>query len=275
MFAAEPRLSPAGSSSPPASPGPPSNGEAEQKFVPSPTKLGDQKPFRGFDITSLIRKDDDDDKVRSPPGSPRKLGRVSPCAGSPSTPSSSPNVSLGPPQSPPSNPYTNLFNSGLYQQYLGQLLAGAGGAGGGPAINPMLLQAQLAMAAQNNIHNNSALLASYQERLKQSRYSPYPAPGGLTSHQAGIASAFKALGGGGLGKGGGGMSPRSPPVSPPHSASPPALAPPSPNSLKSDPPPAQTSPARSDIKNIENMINGLNGTSEGRFSLSHADSRLS
>ena len=33
--------------------------ERENKFVSSPTKLPDQKPFRGFDITSLIRKDDD------------------------------------------------------------------------------------------------------------------------------------------------------------------------------------------------------------------------
>ena len=34
--------------------------ERENKFVSSsPTKLPDQKPFRGFDITSLIRKDED------------------------------------------------------------------------------------------------------------------------------------------------------------------------------------------------------------------------
>ena len=34
--------------------------ERENKLVSSsPTKLPDQKPFRGFDITSLIRKDDD------------------------------------------------------------------------------------------------------------------------------------------------------------------------------------------------------------------------
>ena len=58
------------------------------------------------------------------------LGAGSPC--------SSPNISVGPPQSPPTNPYTNLFNSSLYQQYLGQLLAN----GGGPQapLNPMLLQ---------------------------------------------------------------------------------------------------------------------------------------
>ena len=54
------------------------------------------------------------------------------------SPCSSPNISVGPPQSPPTNPYTNLFNSSLYQQYLGQLLAN----GGGPQtpLNPMLLQ---------------------------------------------------------------------------------------------------------------------------------------
>ena len=36
--------------------------ERENKFSSlqlSPTKLPDQKPFRGFDITSLIRKDDE------------------------------------------------------------------------------------------------------------------------------------------------------------------------------------------------------------------------
>ena len=53
------------------------------------------------------------------------------------SPCSSPNISVGPPQSPPTNPYTNLFNSGLYQQYLGQLLANGGGP---PPLNPMLLQ---------------------------------------------------------------------------------------------------------------------------------------
>ena len=58
------------------------------------------------------------------------LGAGSPC--------SSPNISVGPPQSPPTNPYTNLFNSSLYQQYLGQLLANGGG--GQAPLNPMLLQ---------------------------------------------------------------------------------------------------------------------------------------
>ena len=201
---------------------------------------------------------------------------------------------MGPPQSPPSNPYTNLFSSGLYQQYLGQLLASAGGggvAGGGPppgpppGLNPMLLQAQLAMAAHNNpllaMNMNNANMIS--ERLKQNRFSPYSmsqptnnagpppnqtSPSPLTS---GLASAFKALGGAGIT----GSKPNpteegcgsvvSPPVSPPHSASPPP-------SVKSEPGPVSPPQAglRSDIKNIENMINGLNGTSDGRFSLSHA-----
>ena len=58
-------MSRGGSVSPPMSPdlslrGSPSQDEIKQeKIVPSPTKLPEQKPFRGFDITSLIRKDDD------------------------------------------------------------------------------------------------------------------------------------------------------------------------------------------------------------------------
>ena len=242
-------------------------GLSENKFGRlSGTRLAEQKPFRGFDITSLIRKDDD--------SKPNRLESKSPAI----SPSSSPNISVGPPQSPPTNPYTNLFNSGLYQQYLGQLLANSGSA---PPLNPMLLQAQLAMAAQNNMQNNHAqLLANYNnhasmisERLKQNnRFSPYPVssisssvPSTLGS-PTGMASAFKALGTK--------MNhPSSPPVSPPHSMTPPNLAV-SPNSMKSEPPTSSSSPPRSDIKNIENMINGLNGTSEGRFGLSH-DSRIS
>ena len=207
---------------------------------------------------------------------------------SPTSPACSPNISVGPPQSPPSHPYTNLFNSGLYQQYLGQLLANSNnsghhgpGPGHGPALNPMLLQAQIAMAAQNNLHNNP-LLASYNnhanmisERLKQNqnRFSPYSSPASSmsSSHSpltSGIASAFKALGAGA--KLPTPEESSSPPVSPPHSSSPPPSLAVSPSSVKSEPGTANSSsPLRSDIKNIENMINGLNGTSEGRFSLSH------
>ena len=64
----EDSLSRGGSVSPPMSPdlsnrGSPSQDEnrelKQEKIIPSPTKLPEQKPFRGFDITSLIRKDDD------------------------------------------------------------------------------------------------------------------------------------------------------------------------------------------------------------------------
>ena len=191
----------------------------------------------------------------------------------------SPALSVGPPQSPPANPYTNLFNSGLYQQYLGQLLANSSASGHAP-MNPMLLQAQLAMAASNPllsaINNPTANLIS--ERLKQNRFSPYslvsPPTSSVSPLTSGLASAFKALGGGG------GSRPApcvSPPVSPPHSSSPaPSLAiSPGSGSVKSEPEPEKVSPGsepgcRSDIKNIENMINGLNGTNEGRFGLSHS-----
>ena len=150
------------------------------------------------------------------PGDAKSPGLGSPC--------SSPNITVGPPTSPPTNPYTNLFSSNLYQQYLGQLLANGGGA---PPLNPMLLQAQLAMAAQSN-HAN--LLANYSnhasnlisERLKANRFSPYPVPsitGPIAStlgSPTGIASAFKSLSSGlALAR------PGSPPVSPPHSATPP------------------------------------------------------
>ena len=51
-------MSRSGSVSPPGSPDTPPR---EEKFCPSPTKIPEQKPFRGFDITSLIRKDDEKD----------------------------------------------------------------------------------------------------------------------------------------------------------------------------------------------------------------------
>ena len=191
-----------------------------------------------------------------------KPDRKSPLV-SPACSPCSPNISVGPPQSPPSNPYSNLFNSGLYQQYLGQLLANTNNAN----INPMLLQAQLAMAS----YNNHANLIS--ERLKQNRFSPYTSPpvSSLANNigSAGLASAFKALGAGKV------AVEHSPPVSPPHSTSPPPNMRLSPASVKSEitPSPPPSAPLRSDIKSIENMINGLNGSSEGRFSLSHSASQ--
>ena len=219
----------------------------------------------------MIRKDDD-----YKPNRPE--GRTPPCE-----PCISPNGRVGTPSSPcpsspPSNPYSNLFNSGLYQQYLTQLLANSGVS---PPINPMLLQAQLAMAAQSN---HAHLLANYNgsasslisERLKQNRFSPYPpsvsslSPTShslLSTSQPSLTSAFKSLSR---------QFPASPPVSPPHSVTPPMdTSPPSqssPVTVKSE---IDTSePVPSEIKNIENMINGLNGNCEGRFGLSH-DSRIS
>ena len=278
--------------SPPLSPAsPPLGREAELKLssVSPGTKLQEQKPFRGFDITSLIRKDDPETAAAKTAASPEAKVVTS------ATPtSSSPTLSRGPPIEKSSNPYAGLFGSGLYHQYLGHILSSQQQGGQAPAppspapfppFNPMLLQAQLAMAAHNNpllaMNMNNANMIS--ERLKQNRFSPYSmsqptnnagpppnqtSPSPLTS---GLASAFKALGGGGIT----GSKPNpteegcgsvvSPPVSPPHSASPPP-------SVKSEPGPVSPPQAglRSDIKNIENMINGLNGTSDGRFSLSHA-----
>ena len=252
------------------------DGGGVKSLLTSPTKLPDQKPFRGFDITSLIRKDDD-------PKPDRKSPALS--AGSPST---SPNISVGPPNEPPTNPYSNLFNSGLYQQYLGQLLANSGsplsfpGPGSPPSfppLNPMLLQAQLAMAAQSNMNQqllNNAYPASapslISERLKQHRFSPYSPPNtslAATSlgSPTGVASAFRSLA-----AKGGQPSPSSPPVSPPRSDSPQEKTV-SPHSDKSSAS-VGGGPLPSDIRNIENMINGLNGTNEGRFGLSH-ETRIS
>jgi len=260
------------STSPPASPCKDTHVSKPLISPISPTKLSSPKPFRGFDITSLIRKDDDNKRPhsKSPPVSP----------------GSSPKVSVGPPMEAPSNPYGNLFNSSLYQQYLGQLLSGGGGGGGGggpnfpgfpsnspfPPMHPMLLQAQIAMAAQSQLGN--PLLNSYSgptnsiisERLKQHRFAPYSPPTPNTSlasaslgSPTGVASAFRSL----ASKT---NPPSSPPASPPQTSTPPL----SKGDINPRPlSPAFSNPSKSDIKNIENMINGLNGTNEGRFGLSH------
>ena len=333
------------------------NGGNNRLFFASPTKLSEQKPFRGFDISSLMRKDDDHKPlhrssdsssgggltghIKTADSSPiaRQSSRSSPPVSTASPPC---NISLGPPahhhhsmQSPlmhpgggGGNPYTGLLNSGLYQQYLGQLLAAnsaaAGGAGGVPPhpLNPMLLQAQLAaLAAQNSQHLMAAAAGCYNnaltERLKAQaaahRFAPYPlmgspplsspptaAPLGSPSPSGGLctsSSAFKSLQGSRPLSAAALNQSHSPPVSPPHSrtTTPGAVAaagslsssPPLPTTIggmphlmpiKSEPMGAATAspPLRSaensrssEIKNIENMINGLNGTSEGRFGLSH------
>jgi len=65
----------------------------------SPTRIKEQKPFRGFDISSLIRKDEDEE-----PKSPERKSPVP-------SPTSSPRVSYGPPVEKSSNPYSNIFIS--------------------------------------------------------------------------------------------------------------------------------------------------------------------
>ena len=116
-------------------------GLSENKFGRLPgTRLPEQKPFRGFDITSLIRKDGAEEaggqrasSVNRAESKSTNLGqrsprlhqsshvdttlaknqpdlsgedRKSPTLGA-GSPCSSPNISVGPPQSPPTNPYTN------------------------------------------------------------------------------------------------------------------------------------------------------------------------
>merc|ERR1712012_419829 len=152
---------------------------------------------------------------------------------------------------------------------------GPGSAPNFPPFNPMLLQAQLAMAAQNNpLLNNYTASSMLAERIKQQRFAPYSrvSPSSLSSslntslassmHSPNSSgpSAFRSLTPKSTGA-------SSPPVSPPSCASPSSLdlstSPklPSPGmSIKVEP--------KNDIKNIESMIQGLNGSSEGRYSLS-------
>ena len=241
----------------------------------SPVTTKEQKPFRGFDISSLIRKDEDEE-----------AGDRSPAPVSPAT---SPRVSLGPPVEKSSNPYSNIFNSNLYQQYLGQLLSQqqqqaalhAPPPHHLPPFNPMLLQAQLAMAASSNplLGGYGGLATSIMaERMKAHRYSPYHAP---VSHNTSLnTSVSSSLSSPGASSAFVSLTPRSPPVSPPHRATSPVLSPSprhsSPSHRYTPPTHSPTSrlspPAKSEIKSIENMISGLNGGEEGRFGIAH-DSR--
>ena len=212
----------------------------------SPTTKLESKPFRGFDITSLMRKDEDSKpSLRFPTALNDDTRTNSPLSGGRG------GLSGTPPGLNPS-PYTNLFNSGLYQQYLTQILAAGAGGGGlaAPPINPMLLQAQLAMAASGQHPAAAGLLAaSYASHplfSKQhhsnshSRYSPYsPQPPPISSSAA--TSPFSSLAASlPFGVGGGrllGASPSSPlgcggPASPPVS---PPLSSCSPSQVKSEP----------------------------------------
>ena len=252
--------------------------ESRDKLM-SPVTTKEQKPFRGFDISSLIRKDDEEEE--------EKESR---------SPVSSPRVSVGPPVEKSSNPYGNIFSSNLYQQYLGQLLSQQQQAFHAaaappppphlPPFNPMLLQAQLAMAASSNplLGGYGGLASSIMaERMKAHRYSPYHTP---VSHNTSLnTSVSSSLSSPGASSAFVSLTPRSPPVSPPHSATPPVMSPDphhtSPSHHRYSPAshsPSSSSarlspPVKSEIKSIENMISGLNGGEEsGRFGIAH-DSR--
>ena len=147
-----------------------------------------------------------------------------------------------PPPPPVYPPYL-----GLYQHLLPPSLS-----------SPLMLQAQLALAAQHNSFLASAyasLSSSARpslERMKSSRFSPYTSnttsstssPSSTTSNSSSSRSAFQAVGR------------RSPPSSPARikTISPPLLSPSSPGG----------------IKNIQQMVNGLNGGAEGKFGLTHS-----
>ena len=253
-------------------------------FIISDTSRTSPK-YRPFDVSSLMRKD------TSPP-SPAPPPRGDNASPSKRSPLASPDVSVGPPSQPaaPSSLYPYLLNTGLYHQ----LMAGgppgfppsSTAAASFPGLNPMLLNAHLALAAQQNpllatAYANLNASASIgppsaslmMDRLKQHRFSPYPVPSpfppllspppssavsppGLSS-SASSRSAFQSV------VPRGGHAP-SPPRSP---ATPPRLSPPA----KTVSPPCH-SPARtppSDIRNIENMVNGLNGSVDGKFGISH------
>ena len=170
---------------------------------------------RPFDVSSLIKKEE-----------PR------PCE---SEVSPGPHTTLATPP-PPLYPYLGLYHQLLHHQALPPGLP--------PGLSPLVMQAQLALAAQQN----SLLASAYanlnstgpgMERLKAARFSPY------------TRSAFTSVG--------------SRAQSPPHpvkTISPPCLSPE--HSLPSLP----SSP--SGIKNIQDMVNGLNGGPETKFGLTHS-----
>jgi len=175
---------------------------------------------RPFDVSSLIKKEE-----------PRR--------GSPESPLATP------PPAPVYPPYL-----GLYQHLLPPGLSSLS--------SPLMLQAQLALAAQHNSFLASAYasLTSARpglERVKSSRFSPYisSSPTSSTSSSSSPTntsrSAFQAVGR------------RSPPASPGRikTISPPLLSPPSPGGLQN-------------IQQIQQMVNGLNGGAEGKFGLTHS-----
>ena len=155
------------------------------------------------------------------------IKKEEPRRGSPESPLATP------PPPPVYPPYL-----GLYQHLLPPGLS-----------SPLMLQAQLALAAQHNSFLASAYASLTTarpslERSKTSRFSPYPPTTSTTSNTNTTRSAFQAVGR------------RSPPGSPARikTISPPLLSPSSPGG----------------IKNIQQMVNGLNGGAEGKFGLTHS-----
>ena len=219
----------------------------------------------------------------------------------------SPNMSVGPPAPPapsPSSLYPFLFHPGFYQH----LASG---------FNPMLLNAQLALAAQHNplfasayahhLNNPNVmaasqhLLTSPSERLRQHRFSPYPMPAGSPgSATSSAAPPRTSPSSPGMTVKSPWNSPSSPPTtarsSPPTSgsafhtvlpkkisssspapapqSSSPSLSPPPPKKMKASSPPLG-SPSTNDIKSMENLVNGLNGSTASKFGISHDQREIS
>jgi len=238
---------------------------------------------RPFDVSSLIKKDKSHSPRLDPPYSPAKSpGSVT-----------SPDVSVGPPSQPsPPSLYPYL---GFYQQLMNGGSQNPGGLPGlppnfpptsaaFPGLNPMLINAQLALAAQQNpflatayANINSAGPMSMMDRLKQHRFSPYGpspfsnslssqsqptlSPSSLSSESK---SAFQSVIPKNLAS--------SPPPSPVNASTSLKIKTMSPPSLSPTSLPSHSPTEVNDIKNIENMVNGLNGSKDTKFGISH-DSR--
>lgn len=168
-----------------------------------------------------------------------------------------------------------------------------------PGLNP-LMQAQIALAA--HAHQQSVLASAYanlhpssmMERLKSQRFSPYQnhkSPNSSHISTSDSKSAFTSVTPGSMGQSS--PTPGSPPPSPSsHTAttslriktiSPPILSPahsqtsssPGENPLSSSTPSSKDSSTSltPDIRNIEAMVNGLNGGHDTKFGITHESHR--
>ena len=281
--------------------------EAEQQAAAAAERqrTTPKEPKRAFDVSSLIGE-----TAKSPSSSPPPPATVtasaplstSPKSSSSAFPSPNPNLSVGPPgppQHPPAPHMPPIGNPALYPYLLQyqQQLAAAAAAGSAPGglggLNPMLLNAQLALAAQHNpllaaqAYANSSFMhqaAAAAERLRQSssassgssnhRFSPYPTSspprGSPSSPPLGSGSAFHPIqpknsvgsssNNGSSSPGPAASSPR-PGCSPAGSRGSPTGSLPSPSSPKSvgceKEGKCSSSPPPSDLKSMENLINGL------------------